>query len=375
MWSALGKPTSTSSLTLPTVSDFFVTPVTAGSNFACGNMDGTLVCWGTNSVGQLGRGTTSTSEAEPAAVQLTGAYLSISAGSQHVCITRNPQTFAYSAQCWGSNAHGQLGDGTEIDRNVPTNVNNANITIYNSFAGGAGHNCGITNAQQLLCWGSNGMGQLGVGDTTARSIPAKVLDPAGETNAAWLTATAGDENTCGITSFSNVYCWGYGFQGTNGNGDSMVLTNLYSPASPINLGSMTNPQYIAGVGDTMYAWNTSGEMAVWGDNFYGQCGAGSGQRQFNSPHVVSGLGILKVVSGLEFACLLTKLENSATEVQCFGHNDGGALGIGNNVDQRSPVSVAPDAGQTWDDIVTGRYAAYGIQGDARGYPSSPENDG
>ena len=68
--------------------------------------------------------------------------------------------------CWGNNDIGQVGDGTQTDRLVPTRVGTAND--WTDIAAGEDHNCGIRNGGDLYCWGANSMGQLGNGTGVAR---------------------------------------------------------------------------------------------------------------------------------------------------------------------------------------------------------------
>src|SRR5439155_24488068 len=78
-----------------------------------------------------------------------------------------------AAYCWGFNSGGQLGDGTTTDRFSPTpvagGVTFAALSAGNNGAGG--HTCGVTTSGAAYCWGHNGNGQLGDGTTTDRLVP------------------------------------------------------------------------------------------------------------------------------------------------------------------------------------------------------------
>ena len=78
-----------------------------------------------------------------------------------------------AAYCWGDNEVGMVGDGTTVDRLVPTAV--AGGHRFNSLDAGFRHTCGRTTTGAIYCWGSNGAGQLGDDSSTARSAPVKVV--------------------------------------------------------------------------------------------------------------------------------------------------------------------------------------------------------
>jgi alpha-tubulin suppressor-like RCC1 family protein len=102
-----------------------------------------------------------------AAVQLLCLLCACASGS----LTSNHAGAAY---CWGSNSNGQLGDGTTTQRTSPTLV--AGGLGFVALSAGASHTCGVT-ALGTYCWGSNDNGQLGNGSTTDSSVPVKVAGP------------------------------------------------------------------------------------------------------------------------------------------------------------------------------------------------------
>src|SRR5881628_2321203 len=187
--------------------------VTTGDAHTCGvTAGGAAYCWGFNSVGQLGDGSTMNRlspvlVAAPAGV----SFAAVDAGDFHTCGV----TAAGTAYCWGANGSGQLGDGTMIDRSSPVPVQAPAGVSFAAVTAGAAHTCGVTAAGAAYCWGDNGFGQLGDGTTTSQSSPVLVQAPPGVSFAA---VTAGRLHTCGVTPAGTAYCWGSNSVGQLGDG-------------------------------------------------------------------------------------------------------------------------------------------------------------
>lgn len=170
---------------------------------ACGiRTDGSMWCWGGNSVGQLGVGDT-----EPRVGQVRVnpdvTYLSVSVGAIHSCAIRGDQWM----ECWGQNQDGSLGVGDGEDRVSPTVV--ATVT-WASVSAGMNFTCGLRTEGSLWCWGSNADQALGTSDTDDRVQPARV-----GVGTDWEAVDGGSGHTCGIAS-GRVLCWGLGDFGVHG---------------------------------------------------------------------------------------------------------------------------------------------------------------
>lgn len=92
----------------------------------------------------------------------------MSAGGIHTCGV----TTAGVAYCWGLNNHGQVGDGTTTQREVPTLIM-AGLSVVQMSAGHV-YSCGVSASHVAYCWGQNFDGQLGDGTTTRRNTPTHV---------------------------------------------------------------------------------------------------------------------------------------------------------------------------------------------------------
>jgi alpha-tubulin suppressor-like RCC1 family protein len=105
---------------------------------------------------------------------LDGGAAAIFVGGSHTCVL----TKTGGVKCWGDNSHGQLGDGTTANRNAPVGVAGLASGVAAVVAGGS-HTCALISGGSVKCWGSNGNGQLGDGTTIDRSIPVAVVEPSG----------------------------------------------------------------------------------------------------------------------------------------------------------------------------------------------------
>ena len=149
-----------------------VAAVSAGSQHTCAlTTAGGVVCWGGNAAGQLGDGTT-TPRLTPVAVSgLSSGVTGVEAGSIHSCALTN----GAAVMCWGDNTAGQLGDGTTTGRPTPVAVTGIPNAVA-AVSAGSEHTCAVTTQGRVACWGANELGRLGDGTTTNRLTPVTVLD-------------------------------------------------------------------------------------------------------------------------------------------------------------------------------------------------------
>ena len=218
-----------------------VTAITSGIMHSCALLsNGSVKCWGANNYGQLGDGTNSNRN-EPAQVSgLTSGVVSISGGYEHTCaVLTNGEV-----KCWGRNGYGELGDGTTTNRNVPTSVVSLGTTIR-SISGGLRHTCAITTGGAAKCWGYNALASLGNGTLTDSLIPVNVVG----LDSGVLSIEAGKGfATCATVTGSSVKCWGHSWAGNVGDGFTTdrsspvnVVGLMSSSPSATTLGALTLP--------------------------------------------------------------------------------------------------------------------------------------
>ncbi len=249
---------------------------------SCGlAVNGTAYCWGDNDNGQVGDGST-TDRQQPVAVSNSANlnFTMLSSAARHACGIATNGT----AYCWGLNSNGQVGDGSTTQRTSPVSVANPNLNFSAISAGGPNQpfTCGALTNGTLYCWGQNSVGQLGDGTTTQRTSPTASLD----TNA-YRSVSAGDRYACGTYLNGTALCWGLNGNGQLGIGNT---TNVWIPlpianAASLNVSSIS-VQRSGNIGGTTCAVLTNSSLYCWGANGNGQVGDGSGTQR-TSPVAVS----------------------------------------------------------------------------------------
>ena len=189
--------------------------------------DGTGMCWGLNTVGQIGDGTT-TNRDEPTPITIlptsstlaaiaigggggTGATNGSESGTTTCALLNNG-----SVACWGKNDVGQFGDGTTISSTSPKYALLPPGRTAISIDVGRFHACSILDDNSSVCWGNNTDGQIGDGTTITRLTPTYVDFPNGH----FSTISTGQYHTCGVASNASVHCWGKHEDGALGLGTS-----------------------------------------------------------------------------------------------------------------------------------------------------------
>ena len=297
----------------------------AGENHTCSlTSQGGVKCWGVNTEGELGDGTT-TNRSLPGFVSgLTSGVVAVSLGELFSCAL----TSAGGVKCWGWNPYGQLGDGTTTDRLTPVDVVGLSSGVSQIWAGGD-NACALTIGGGVKCWGENGVGQVGDGTITNRNTPVDVVGLS--SGVAKLSQSGGFFRTCALTTAGGVKCWGYNIYGQLGDG---TTTNR---STPVNVSGLTSGVAAIAMGAIhSCALTTAGGVKCWGANNNGQLGDGTTTNR-STPVGVTGLtsGVARLGAGGLHTCALTTEGGE----KCWGRNVTGQLGDGTTTNRSAPVDV------------------------------------
>jgi len=304
--------------------------VAAGNNACALLVTGAVKCWGPNEYGQLGHGIRSTYSTTPLSVAWIGTATAISVGYGSVCAVLS----SGSVQCWGGNYRGQLGNGSNADSSLPVNV--TGISTATAVAVGNDQSCAVLSSGSVQCWGNNNWGQLGNGTTTDSNTPVTVLGIGSATAIA-----TGVQSSCALLASGAVQCWGWNAYGELGNGSDN--TNSSVPVSVT--GISTAVAITAGLFHYCVVLR-SGFVMCWGNNIAGQLGSVT-QNYFSTIPVRVGSinSPTKLVAGYQQTCALF----SGGMMRCWGEDDVGQLG-----DHRTryenpwPVTVIGTPGVVWN---------------------------
>ena len=363
-------PTNTNSATpveIMGLSD--IQKISLGASHGCGlNSQGQVFCWGSNSSGQHGIGSIT---ATPPTTVIPVAGLSgvkqLTSGGTHTCAL----TAQNKVVCWGSNSFGQIGNNSTTTALSPVEV--IGLTNIKQISAGGSNTCAINNQDNVLCWGINRGGQLGIGKTSENSmVPVSVSNLSN----AKEVIVFGD-NTCVFTNLNKTFCWG---ENTNDGLAINVFADIVSPREVTFLNGAKRISALCYISDSdsVYCRGNSryGKLGVnakttswapiknpdiqsykqistgvrhacaldsqnrvycWGYNNEGQLGNNT-KVTSKTPVLVSNLTSAKYVGvgGSSGACAITAQDTAV----CWGHNGNGQLGNGTTTSSSVPVTVS-----------------------------------
>lgn len=341
--SELGTGSNTSSnipvpvLTSGALSGKTPTQISTGNSHTCTIASSELFCWGRNG---LGAGAT-TQTPNPIAVVTSGVLsgktpTKVSSGYDHTCTVASAQ-----AVCWGTNTYGQVGNNSTSTSNSPSAVDVSGVLAgktITDISAGLDHSCAVADGK-AYCWGRNNYGQLGDNSTNNSSVPVEVISSGLYTDAlSGKTVTrvsAGAGTTCAIADGA-VFCWGQGSGGKLGAG---FTSNSYYPVAVSTAGVMAGKviSQMSALGSPCAF--SSGEVFCWGANSFGQLGNGSTTQSsvpvaITTSGVLSGKTVTQVSSGGSNGCVI-----ASGQLYCWGNGAAGRLGTGSLTNETTPVLV------------------------------------
>lgn len=312
--------------------------VSAGGTHTCTLANGSAFCWGSDWRGQLGGGRRSYQRCgnlpcsvEPVRAALGARLVDVTAGANHSCAL----TAAGEAYCWGYAHFGQVGDGVARD-STRLAVLVAGGHHFEQISAGTSHTCAVDADAQAWCWGADLEGRLGLGEVRSSPVPAPVTgdptseDPARRERLRWSAIEAGVSHTCGITVDGEVYCWGQNMYGQLGAGDERdSAVPRHAPLPGVAIDVAVGEHHTCAVTD-------DGAAYCWGRGLYGRLGTGN-QQWHSAPHpVLLDTRLESITAGLQHTCALTE----AGRVYCWGQGYYGQTAAGNRGYYSVPQPIA-----------------------------------
>lgn len=241
---------------------------------------------------------------------------------------------------WGDNSQGQLGQGNTIARSSPVQVGSLTNWAELSISASASASFAIKTDGTLWGWGYNGQGQLGLNDTVLRSSPTQI---GSLTN--WSKVSAGSDFTLAIKTNGTLWSWGNGARYRTGQGNPTSLS------SPVQVGSATDWAKISAGTVCSMAIKTTGTLWAWGNNTWGTAGNGSAGGDITTPTQTGSDTNWAEINVSFYRAILVKTTGT---MWAAGYNYTGGLGLGisNNTGSRSSLTqIGSDT--DWSKIASG----------------------
>ncbi len=242
-----------------------VADVTVGDHHVCARLtDGQARCWGNDALGDGTAGATTAPQVvlDPSGTGPLGGVVDIAAGGSHTCAALEDG----SAVCWGSDSAGQLGNGTPSGPALtPTVVLDEEggdpLAGVVAVAAGSDRSCAVLETGEARCWGDGTSGALGNRSFAASALPVRVMNGTSPL-ADVAEIVTGLQFTCARIEDGTARCWGYGATGTRIAASFSPLT--VETSDLLDEGPLTGITSISGNWSHACAHSEGGEIACWG---------------------------------------------------------------------------------------------------------------
>jgi|GEM_PF-3199464 len=238
-----------------------VVDIAAGRDFClAAKSDGSVWGWGSNASGQLGQAAGSGSQYFTTLTQVSSLdnVQKVATGTNFSLALKKDG----SVWAWGANASGQLGVGNTTDSVVPQRVSLPTDVVITELAA-RDHVLALQNDGKVWAWGGNDMGQLGDDTTTARQVPAQVVDIANVRSIAVAS-------TWSMARRSDLSVWAWG---DNSSGQLLDKTKTQRHY-PVQAQGLADIESLASGPMFAVLGKYAGDILAWGANGGGQLGSG-----------------------------------------------------------------------------------------------------
>ena len=251
-----------------------------------------------------------------------------------------------TAQAWGRNLSGQLGNGTVSNtgcRCIPSPGAVSGLSGATRIAGGNDHSLALLSDGTVRAWGDESSGAVGDGSTAGvQSAPVSVGGVSGAT-----AISAGDYHSLALLADGTVMAWGENNEGELGNG-TPTTTGCHCIDTPAPVSGLSNVVAISSGYAHNVALLANGTVMAWGFNGNGELGTGTvsttGCRCIDTPVPVSGLSGVTAITGAGGGSLALLSDGT---VRAWGRNSAGELGsTPSSTPQPTPVPVNGLSGVT-----------------------------
>jgi len=313
-----------------------ISDVSIGRYTGCALAVGRVYCWGSNEHGQLGNGSNITSSNSAVAVggPLVGKQVTaISVGEGHVCALAD-----HHAYCWGDNGLDELGQGNNGPQssNIPVAVDVAGRKV-SAITVGAAHSCALAEGD-VYCWGYNGAYQLGDGSSQGRPVPTPILHGVWDAQPV-DSISAGTYSTCAISAGLG-YCWGSNQFTQLGVGSNDI--EVKQPTAISTKGSLkglTVKAISSGLATTCLIAGKGSIRAAYCSGLAGEVGSYplTNRNKFSdvdASGVLAGKSVSTVAAGWNSACVVADGQG-----HCWGEGAEGELGDGQTTSSVTPTTV------------------------------------